>query len=127
MSSPPNPPARFEKKYTQRPSAENAGSKSLASESNDAASGAPQPSPLRRDTQISQPPGPPLRSVEPHSSIAPSGLAASLISTCSLDTTPGATSSAADVIASVAGLAGTFATGAPAPPHAAHKTAIENH
>src|ERR1041384_2725031 len=98
MSSPPSPPGRFEKKYTHRPSAEYAGSKSLASESNDTAAGAPQLSPLRRDIQISQPPGPPLRSVDPHSSVWPSGLAASRISTCSLDTTPGATSSAADVI-----------------------------
>src|SRR3954447_11403038 len=98
MSSPPSPPGRLEKKYTHFPSAEYAGSKSLASESNDTATGAPQLSPLRRDLQISHPPGPPLRSVGPHSSVCPPGLAASRISACSLDTAPGAASSAAEVI-----------------------------
>src|SRR5690349_13550792 len=100
MSSPPKPPGRFEKKYTQRPSAESAGSKSFASELNDAAAAGPHAVPVRRDTQISQPPAPPGRSVEPQRSIVPSGLAASRISTRSLDTMPGATSSAADVMRS---------------------------
>src|ERR1044071_9213439 len=125
MSSPPNPPGRFEKKYTHFPSAEYAGSKSLAAESNDTAAGALQLSPLRRDIQISHPPGPPFRSVDPHSSVVPSGLAASRISECSLDTPPGPTSSAADVIASVVGRPGATDPGpAPvdaAPPHAAQK------
>src|ERR1041384_1509901 len=93
MSSPPNPPGRVEKKYNDFPSAEYAGSKSLASESNDTGPGALQLSPLRRDIQMSHPPGPPLRSVDPHKSVVPSGLAASRISECSLDTTPGATRS----------------------------------
>jgi hypothetical protein len=62
-----------------------------------------QVAPVRRDIQMFQPPGPPLRSVDPHSNIAPSGLAASRISVSSLDTIPGATSSAADAIAKLAG------------------------
>src|ERR1044071_7253401 len=119
MSSPPNPPGRFEKKYTHFPSAEYAGSKSLASESNDTAAGALQLSPLSRDIQMSHPPGPPLRSVDPHKSVVPSGLAASRISECSLDTTPGATSSADELIASVGGPPPSAPVDA-APPHAAH-------
>src|ERR1044071_3744890 len=119
MSSPPNPPGRFEKKYTHFPSAEYAGSKSLASESNDTGTGALQLSPLRRDIQMSHPPGPPLRSVDPHKSVVPSGLAASRISACSLDTTPGATSSADELIASVGGPPPSAPVDA-APPHAAH-------
>src|ERR1051325_9810840 len=124
MSSPPNPPGRFEKKYTHFPSAEYAGSKSLASESNDTGTGAAQLSRLRRDIQMPHPPGPPLRSVDPHKSVVPSGLAASRISECSLDTTPGATSSADEVIASVGGrpvaAAAAFVPVDAAPPHAAH-------
>src|ERR1044071_3048105 len=124
MSSPPNPPGRFEKKYTHFPSAEYAGSKSLASESNDTGTGALHPPPPRRDIQMSHPPGPPLRSVDPHKSVVPSGLAASRMSACSLDTTPGATSSADEVIASVGGrpvaAAAAFVPVDAAPPHAAH-------
>src|SRR5262245_25285434 len=122
MSSPPAPPGRLEKKYTQRPSDENAGSKSLASELNGAGSGLLQLASVRRDIHRFQPPGPPGRSVEPHRSIVPSGLAASRISPNSLDTMPGATSSAAEVMASVAGpAAGTVLEPEGAAPHAAQR------
>src|ERR1051325_4067462 len=119
MSSPPNPPGRFEKKYSHRPSAENAGSKSLAGELNGAGSGGPNAAGLLGHAiRRSHPPAPPGRSVDPHSTIEPSGLAASRISPYGLEMTPGATSSAGEVIASEAGVAVSVIGDGWVPPHA---------